>query len=252
MRTFGLIGYPLTHSFSRNYFADKFQKENITDCEYKLFPLEDVSLFPALIKNNSQLSGLNVTIPFKQSIIPYLDKSDAVAEKINAVNTIKITRKGNNILLTGFNTDAWGFEQSLKPLLLPHHTDALILGTGGSAQAVQFVLSKLGIRFHIVSRKSKDKLVLKYENVSEETLLNHKLLINTTPLGMHPDVKSFPPVPYEYLSPSHLLFDLVYNPSETLFLKKGKEKGAQIKNGLEMLYLQADKSWEIWNNDSSI
>lgn len=248
MKTYGLIGFPLIHSFSEKYFFEKFRIEKIKDCEYKLFQVQNIKELTELIKDNPSIEGLNVTIPYKQTVIPYLDELDEVASKIKAVNTIKIFRGEKKIKLKGFNTDAWGFKQSLELLLQPLHTHALILGTGGAAKSVRYVLSQLGTRFIFVSRSPRNILSISYDGVTEKTIQQHKLIINTTPLGMFPDIESFPAIDYESITPNHLLFDLIYNPAETLFLKKGKEKGAQIKNGLEMLHLQADKAWEIWQD----
>jgi len=242
MKQYGLIGYPLSHSFSKGYFAEKFLKENITDANYDVFPLEKIDDFTALYQNKENLIGLNVTIPYKQQVIPFLDELDETSANIGAVNTVKFTQ-GKRI---GYNTDAYGFEMSLKPMLQSHHTNALILGTGGASKAVEYVLKKLGISFQYVSRNKSDHTI-SYEQLDEFIIHNSKLIINSTPIGMYPNVDVAPNIPYNAISEKHLLYDLVYNPEETLFLKKGKEKGAQTKNGLEMLYLQAERSWEIWN-----
>lgn len=242
MRHFGLIGYPLSHSFSKKYFFEKFQKENIRDCSYENYPLTSINLFPELIRETENLEGLNVTIPYKESVIPYLDHLDIAAEKIAAVNCIHF-QKGKS---TGFNTDIIGFERSLKPLLKPYHPSALILGTGGASKAIGYVLSKLHISFHYVSRNKK-KDYLTYNELNEEIIHEHTLIINTTPLGTSPDTHNCPDIPYKFLGEKHLLYDLIYNPPETLFLQKGRERGATIKNGYEMLILQAEASWEIWN-----
>lgn len=239
MKLFGLIGFPLAHSFSEKYFSEKFKKENITDCRFKNFPLRTIEEFPALIRNEPALCGLNVTIPYKESVIKYLDDLDEDAKKIGAVNCIKISQK-----LTGYNTDSFAFEQSLKPLLKPEHRQALILGTGGAAKAVSFILDGAKIRFRFVSRTKGD---FSYSELNRQILSDSLLIINTTPLGMFPETNACPDIPYQFLTPRHLLYDLIYNPEETLFLKKGKEKGTQIKNGLEMFRLQAEKTWEIWN-----
>ena len=243
MKQYGLIGYPLSHSFSKGYFAEKFAKENIVDCKYDVFPLEKIEDFVELCNDKKNLIGLNVTIPYKEKIIPFLDELDETAANIGAVNTIKFSN-GKKI---GYNSDAYGFEMSLKPLLKSHHTQALILGTGGASKAVEYVLKKLGIAFQYVSRTKNDKAI-SYEELNESIIQHSKLIINTTPIGMYPNIDTAPDIPYNVLTEKHLLYDLVYNPEETLFLKKGKEKGAQTKNGLEMLYLQAERSWEIWNS----
>ncbi len=241
MRTFGLIGFPIGHSFSQKYFSEKFKRANISDAEFKNFPLENINDFPGLIEDNSNLLGLSVTIPHKQSVMKFLNAIDSVASETGAVNCIKVSET-----LKGFNTDVYGFEKSLLPLLKNHHIKALILGSGGGAKAVKYVLKKSGIEYMFVSRSQKPK-VKSYHDLNSEIISSHMLIINTTPLGMFPDVGSRPKIPYEHLTEKHLLYDLVYNPQETLFLKKGKERGAQVKNGLEMLQLQADKAWEIWN-----
>ena len=243
MKQYGLIGYPLSHSFSKGYFAEKFAKENIVDCKYDVFPLEKIEDFVELCNDKKNLIGLNVTIPYKEKIIPFLDELDETAANIGAVNTIKFSN-GKEI---GYNSDAYGFEMSLKPLLKQHHTKALILGTGGASKAVEYVLRKLGISFQYVSRNKNEKAI-SYEELNEAIIQHSKLIINTTPIGMYPNIDTAPDIPYNVLTEKHLLYDLVYNPEETLFLKKGKEKGAQTKNGLEMLYLQAERSWEIWNS----
>ncbi|HUM51695.1 MAG TPA: shikimate dehydrogenase [Chitinophagales bacterium] len=242
MKQFGLIGYPLSHSFSKGYFAEKFAKENIVDCKYDVFPLEKIEDFDELCNTHKNFVGLNVTIPYKEKIIPYLDDLDETAANIGAVNTIKFSN-GKKI---GFNSDVYGFEMSLKPFLKPYHTQALILGTGGASKAVEYVLRKLGISFQYISRTKSEKSI-SYEEVNELIIHHSKLIINTTPIGMYPNVEDAPTIPYNFITDNHLLFDLIYNPEETLFLKKGKEKYAQTKNGLEMLYLQAERSWEIWN-----
>lgn len=260
-KIFGLIGYPLSHSFSPQYFEKKFQTEKITDAEYKLFPLENINDFPQLLKKNSALCGLNVTIPHKEKIIPFLDELDETARKVKAVNCIKILKMPNGKRKTkGFNTDVFGFENSLKKYLKPHHKNALILGTGGASKAVAYVLKKLKINFFFVSRtietkrKSRSSETINYKKIDLHILQTHLLIINTTPLGMHFNNKysifniQHPPIPYQFLTSQHLLFDLIYNPPETLFLKYGKEKGATVVNGLEMLKLQAEKSWQIWNS----
>lgn len=240
-RLFGIIGYPLTHSFSPSFFKKKLEEENI-DAVYKAFEIEDIADFPKLLQEHENLCGLSVTIPHKKTILSFLDEVDDAATAIGAVNCIAF----NNGKLKGHNTDIVGFRDSLKPLLEPHHLRALILGTGGSSLAVQYVLKELHIPFQLVSRK-KEKGLIGYEDLNENIIETHPLIINTTPLGMYPKTGVCAPIPYEQLTPQHLLFDLVYNPLETQFLHKGKTQGATIKNGLEMLHLQAEKSWEIWN-----
>lgn len=246
MRKFGLIGFPLSHSFSRKFFTQKFKEENISSCAYELYPLERVELFPELIVRDGELEGINVTIPYKLAVIQYLSEIDEAAEQIGAVNCIAIKRRDGRLFLKGYNTDAYGFEESLVPMLEVQHSKALVFGDGGAAKAVKYVLNKLGIPFQIIARKPGTDTVL-YEDVTAELLQEYTILINTTPLGMSPDYNTCPDIPYAALSSKHLAYDLVYNPEETMFLKRSKEQGAKIKNGLEMLYLQAERSWYIWN-----
>ena len=249
MRQFGLIGYPLSHSFSQKFFTEKFLQENIVN-----------ESFGALWKENPNLEGLNVTIPYKKEVIPFLQHSSAVVQEIHACNCI---RKFNNELY-GYNTDVIGFEKSLLPFLQPHHTHALILGTGGAAAAVRWVLQKLNIQFQLVSRKgnaieantleentleknTEMKASLSYDQLPASVIETHTLIINTSPLGMYPNVNEAPPIAYEGITAQHHLYDLVYNPTETLFMQKGLEKGATVQNGLAMLHIQAEESWAIWN-----
>lgn len=248
MKTYGLIGYPLSHSFSQKYFTEKFEKEGIHNCQYKNFELITIENFPLLIRDNPDLKGLNVTIPYKQQVIQYLNERDTGVEKIGAVNTIKITGEGEKRILKGFNTDAYGFKASLKPLLKPHHTKALILGTGGASKAVAFVLSTLGIDYLYVSRTPKAANHIGYDDIDENLITAYTLIINTSPLGTYPDIETCPPIPYHLLTPKHLLYDLVYNPPETTYMKKGAKQGAITKNGYDMLVGQAEKAWEIWND----
>lgn len=246
MRRFGLIGFPLSHSFSKKFFTEKFAAENISGCAYELFPIENVELFPQLIAHDQELEGINVTIPYKLAVIPYMDEIDEAAAQIGAVNCIAVKRSSGRLFLKGYNTDAYGFEESLTPMLEPHHSKALVFGDGGAAKAVKYVLDKLGIPFLVVTRKPGRDTVL-YDRVTADVLKEHTILINTTPLGMSPDYDSCPEIPYESLSDRHLAYDLVYNPEETVFLRKSRERGAKIKNGIEMLHLQAERSWYIWN-----
>ena len=243
MKQFGLIGYPLSHSFSKGYFSEKFQKESIFDCQYDIFPLEKIEDFVELCAQHKNIVGLNVTIPYKEKIIPFLDELDDEAKAIGAVNTIKFT----NGKMIGYNTDCFGFEMSLKPLLKAHHNSALILGTGGASKAVEYVLKKLGISFQYVSR-TKSSTSISYNDLNSFIIQHSTLIINSTPIGMYPNVDIAPNIPYDAITNQHLLYDLIYNPAETQFLTKGKIRGAQTKNGLEMLYLQAERSWEIWNS----
>ena len=245
MRRFGLIGKPLSHSFSKNYFTQKFAREHINNCRYDLFELTTIEDLPALLLSYPDLEGLNVTIPYKQEVIPYLDEATEVVKEIGACNCIKIS--GGK--LKGFNTDVVGFKRSLETHLLPGHDKALILGTGGAARAVQYALKELGIEYRLVSRRKTGE-GLGYEDVGEDILKKYRLIINTTPLGMYPNLDEAPPIPYQYLSPAHLLFDLIYNPAKTKFLQNGEAQGARIANGHEMLILQAEESWRIWNHVS--
>jgi shikimate dehydrogenase len=241
MHEYGIIGYPLTHSFSPAYFHKKFAEGKI-NASYKAFPLHDIIEFPSLLKQHADLCGLNVTIPYKESVILYLDELDEIAEQVEAVNCIGII--GGRA--KGYNTDVIGFEKSLLPLLKPYHKHALILGTGGSSKAVAYVLKKLNISFQKISRHSNGFLT--YSELTDKILQEHTLIINTTPLGMFPRTADYPPIPYAALTPLHLLYDLIYNPEETRFLELGKKSGATIKNGFEMLEIQAEESWKIWNN----
>lgn len=239
---FGIIGYPLTHSFSPAYFTEKFEREQIM-AVYERFELKDITEFPSLLESHPNLRGLNVTIPYKKAIIPYLNTLSEEAEAICAVNCIAICDEK----LRGYNTDAIGFERSLLPLLKPTHRKALILGTGGSSLAVRYVLQKLGIEWLTVSRAAGGE-VIRYEDLNETVLNEYLLIINTTPLGMFPHTEACPDIPYSFLTDQHLLYDLIYNPLETKFLSLGKSRGATVKNGLEMLHLQAEASWEIWSS----
>ena len=243
----GLIGYPLGHSFSAGFFKDKFIKEDISNFTYKNYEIEQISMLPQVIKNNPDLVGLNVTIPYKEAVIPYLDHLDESAKSVGAVNTIKIVKKGQYTQLIGFNTDTYGFRESLKPSLAAHYQKALILGTGGAAKAAAFVLKQIGLEILFVSRHPKEQNEVHYNEINETALKSFPLIVNSSPLGMHPNLDSCPDIPYEFLSEKNFLFDLIYNPSETLFLKKGKQKGALTQNGLPMLIMQAEKAWEIWN-----
>ncbi|RDC56719.1 shikimate dehydrogenase [Pedobacter chinensis] len=246
MKTYGLIGYPLSHSFSKKYFTEKFLNEGIAGHQYELFPIEDIKFLPDLLTENPSLCGLNVTIPHKVSVLPFLNEIEEAAEKIGAVNCICIKRFEGETYLKGFNTDAYGFEESLKPMLTPQHNKALIFGDGGAAKAVKYVLEKLRIEYQVVVRKAVPETIL-YAEITPEILNTHKLLINTTPLGMSPNVDTFPEIDYSKIGSEHLAYDLVYNPLETAFLAKAAAQGAQIKNGLEMLYKQAEKAWAIWS-----
>ncbi len=246
MKLFGLIGHPLTHSFSKNYFSKKFKDDAIEDAEYELFDIKNITDLALTIKKNANLIGLNVTIPHKEIVMSLLDNIDPIAEEIGAVNTISIdpvTKKTK-----GYNTDYYGFKKSIKPFLTNKHERALILGTGGASKAIYFVLKELNIDCLFVSRTPQHANEISYEDVNEFVIKHHLLIINCTPLGTSPNVDAYPKIDYANLTPDHLLYDLVYNPAETTFLKKGKTNGASILNGLGMLKLQAEKSWEIWNS----
>ena len=240
MRHFGIIGYPLQHSFSAKYFSEKFEREKI-DAEYSLYPVEVESLGLRIEGILDSLDGLNVTMPFKQAVIPYLDRLDATAEAVGAVNVI--------CKRVGYNTDCLGFMDSMRPLLRPEDKRALVLGTGGAAKAVVYGLKQLGIEPTLVSRTPKTGQ-LGYEQLDEAVMASHTVIVNCTPLGMYPDVESCPPIPYPLITARHLLFDCVYNPEETLFLQRGKAQGATIRNGIEMLYGQAKAAWGIWESKS--
>ena len=245
MKKYGLLGYPLGHSFSRNYFNQKFEAERI-DAEYLNFEIPEIKEIKNVIKENPELNGLNVTIPYKEQVIPYLDDLDEDARLIGAVNVIKFS-KGlfGKVKLKGYNSDIIGFKQSIEPLLKEHHRKALILGTGGASKAVFQGLKQLGVASTFVSRKAKEYCIT-YEEITPKVMEQYTVIVNTTPLGMYPSVNACPDIPYDLLTSDHLLYDLLYNPDETLFMRKGKEKGAVVKNGLEMLLLQAFAAWEIW------
>jgi shikimate dehydrogenase len=244
MRQFGLIGFPLSHSFSKKYFSEKFQKENIVECDYELFELSTLGDFKAWMNAVPNLRGLNVTIPYKQDVMPFLDRLDPKAKEIGAVNVI---RKESNGEYVGYNSDYFGFKTSVSNFLsgaLPKK--ALVLGTGGASKAVIVALRDLGIECQYVSRIAGANSIA-YADITSDLFREHKLIVNTTPLGMHPKVEECPAIPYELLDSTFYLYDLVYNPAETLFMKKGLEKGAKVINGLDMLISQAEKAWEIWN-----
>lgn len=244
-KLFGLIGKNLNYSFSKKYFTTKFEKEELIGYSYENFDLQTITQFPKIIRENPTIVGLNVTIPYKEKIIPFLDKLNKKASKIGAVNCIKITKKGK---LKGYNTDYYGFKKSLEHLLEPHHQKALILGTGGASKAVAFALEELGILYTFVSRSKKED-ALDYKYINSTTFDNFQIIINCTPLGTHPNVEEFPPIPYDFFTEDHIAFDLIYNPEETEFLKRAKAKNAVTKNGYEMLVLQAEKGWKIWNKE---
>lgn len=246
MEQYGLLGYPLRHSFSKKFFTEKFQREN-RDAEYLNFEISDIQNLKVVIETHPSLSGLNVTIPYKEKVIPLLHELSPEAAAIGAVNVIRIERDGNDVRLKGFNSDIIGFKDSILPLLRPHHQSALILGTGGASKAIYHGLIQLGIAVKFVSRTHQAD-VLTYEELTPETMRQFQIIVNCTPCGMFPHTDECPNLPYDALTPEHLLYDLIYNPEETLFLKKGKQQGTQIKNGLEMLHLQALASWNFWTS----
>ncbi|MDR0507325.1 MAG: shikimate dehydrogenase [Dysgonamonadaceae bacterium] len=245
MDKYGLIGFPLKHSFSKEYFNKKFASENI-DAEYINFEISSIKEIKSIIKNNLNLKGLNVTIPYKEQVIPYLDQLSDNAKAIGAVNVVRIERNKRKTKLIGYNSDIIGFKESIYPLLQNHHKQALILGTGGSAKAVFHGLKQLGIEAKYVSREKKSNIILNYQDLTNEVMSAKTVIVNCTPVGMWPDVNCCPEIPYQQLTDAHLLYDLLYNPDETMFLKKGKQQGATVKNGMEMLLLQAFASWEFW------
>lgn len=244
-KRFGLLGRNINYSFSKGYFTEKFNTENFAGYTYENFDIPDIISFPEIIKKNPDLKGLNVTIPYKESVIPFLDKLSKKATKIGAVNTIKISKKGK---LKGYNTDYYGFQKSLKPLLASHHKKALILGTGGASKGVAFALDELNIQYTFVSRDAK-KNAIGYDQINAATFDNYQIIINSTPVGTSPNTDAFPLLPYDYFTAKHIAYDLIYNPAETQFLKKAKKQGAQIKNGLDMLIFQAEKAWKVWNKE---
>jgi shikimate dehydrogenase len=242
-RRFGLLGRNISYSFSKGYFTEKFNNEVFTGNSYENFDIADINDFTELVKNNPELKGLNVTIPYKEQVIPFLDKLSKKASLIGAVNTIKFTKKG---MLKGYNTDYYGFKKSLEPLLEPHHKKALILGTGGASKGVAFALDELNIPYTFVSREAKENII-DYDLINATTFDNYQIIINCTPVGTSPNITACPSLPYEFFTEKHIAYDLIYNPEETQFLKNAKEHGAVIKNGYDMLIFQAEKAWKIWN-----
>jgi len=241
-KKFGLVGKNIGYSFSKNYFTERFRNDNVLDNSYDNFDIQDISEFPKIIEDNPDLAGLNVTIPYKEIVIPYLDSLSKKATQIGAINVIRF-KKGK---LKGYNSDYYGFKKSLQPLLKPHHKKALILGTGGASKAIAFALDELDILYTFVSREAKENTI-DYNRINATTFDNYQIIINCTPLGTSPNTAAFPPLPYEFFTENHIAFDLIYNPQETQFLSKAKANGATIKNGMEMLILQAEKAWKIWN-----
>ncbi len=246
MKKYGLVGYPLGHSFSRKFFSEKFERENL-DAEYLNFEIPDISLLMNTLSSVQGLKGVNVTIPYKEQTLSFLNELDDEAKKIGAINVIRISHADDGAMhLKGYNTDIVGFQQSIAPLLGECHKKALVLGTGGASKAIVRGLENLGIQATLVSRKPSARM-LSYDDLTESVMAEYRVVVNTTPLGTFPNIENAPDIPYQYLTTDHLLYDLVYNPAETLFMKKGKEYGAQVKNGLEMLQLQALAAWNIWN-----
>lgn len=248
IKRFGLVGKNISYSFSRGYFSEKFEALNLSNHVYQNFDLENIEEFPAVFEDFSEeLLGMNVTIPYKEKVGAYLDEIDEDAKEIGAINTIKILKSGKRL---GYNTDVYGFQNSIAPLIKEHHKKALILGTGGASKAVAYAFKKLNIEYKFVSRIPKNDSQISYESISEALLSEFTIIVNCSPLGTSPDVHLCPDIPYEGIANKHLLYDLIYNPAETTFLRMGKENGAVVKNGLQMLELQAEKSWEIWNEES--
>ena len=245
MDLYGLIGHPLGHSFSKRFFNEKFQNEMI-DAEYRNFDIDTIKSFPTIIEEHSNLRGLNVTIPYKELIIPYLDELSEDAQAIGAVNVIKISRNHEGVHLKGYNSDVIGFTDSIRPLLKPFHKKALILGTGGASKAIRYGLYKLGIETCFVSRRPKEGM-LTYSDLTADIMAEYTVIVNCSPVGMFPHTDERPDLPYQFIGSHHILYDLVYNPDETLFMNSGKEQGATTKNGLEMLILQARAGWNFWN-----
>jgi shikimate dehydrogenase len=250
MKIYGLIGYPLSHSFSATYFNDKFHIEKIEGCLYLNFPIETIEELTQLLSEYNDLKGLNVTIPYKEQVIKYIDKIDDTARSIGAVNTIKIKRIKDSIKLSGYNTDAYGFEQSILPHLKDTHKKALILGTGGASKAIAYVFDRLQIEYIFVSRNPRMDNHISYPSLNNRLMDECRIIVNTSPVGTYPDVDRCPYIPYEYITGNHLVYDLIYNPEISKLLKKASERGAKVLNGLLMLHLQAEKAWEIWNGDS--
>ena len=251
MRKYGLIGFPLGHSFSKKYFTEKFLVQHVSECSYDNYPIKSLDGLTKLIESDQELAGLNVTIPYKTEIIRLLNKIDPEAEEIGAVNVVKITWSSGLFMLSGYNSDATGIRDTLSPYITDNVRNALILGTGGSSRAVNYVLGKFGLNVKLVSRERKPG-ILAYSDITRSILENTHLIVNTTPLGMFPNVEGSPEIDYSGLNGNQILFDLVYNPEITTFLRKGAEKGCNVISGIKMLYSQAEKSWDIWNDDSFV
>ena len=244
MDKYGLIGFSLGHSFSKNYFNEKFANEGI-DAEYINFEIPNIETLPEVIASNPELKGFNITIPYKEKVINYLDSLSPEARAIGAVNVVKVTHKGNDVVMKGYNSDVIGFTRSIEPMLQKYHKKALILGTGGASKAINYGLKSLGLETCYVSRYERANTI-QYDKITPEVIKEYNVIVNCTPLGMYPKTEECPDLPYEAMDNHTLLYDLIYNPDETLFMKKGKEHGATVKNGLEMLLLQAFASWEFW------
>lgn len=244
MKLYGLIGYPLGHSFSKKYFTEKFREEGLADCSYELFPISSILDFPSLLISNPTLAGLNVTIPYKEQVMAYVSGKTPAVNDIGAANTIKIT--GDELI--AYNTDVIGFEVSFLKHLGSHHNNALVLGTGGSSKAVQYVLKKLGIGYLLVTRGNQsNEGLINYSMINDSIMNDYTIIINCTPAGLYPAINEYPLIPYHLITAGHYLFDLIYQPEKTVFLAKGEQRGATIKNGQEMLIIQAEESWKIWN-----
>ena len=244
MNKLGLLGKDISYSFSKTYFKKKFEDENISDTTYENFDIESIDLFPSIIKNTTGLKGLNVTIPYKEQVIPFLDKVNKKAKTIGAVNTIKITKKGK---LVGYNTDCYGFKKTIKPFIKSHHKKALILGTGGASKAIAYTLNEMEISYQYVSRKLSDGVGFSYDTLTANDVKDYQIIINCSPVGTFPNIEDCPNIPYQSINEKYILFDLIYNPEETKFLRLGKKNKATTVNGLGMLEFQAEKAWSIWN-----
>ena len=250
MDKYGIIGHPLGHSFSKNYFNEKFHDEGI-DAEYINFDIQNIGNLPEVLATNPELKGLNVTIPYKEKVLSYLDYISVEARAIGAVNVIRVEHKGNNVLLKGYNSDVIGFTRSIEPILEKFHRKALVLGTGGASKAVSYGLRSLGLETVLVSRFERPGTI-QYKDITPDVVREYKVIVNCTPCGMYPNYEECPELPYEALDSHNLLYDLIYNPDETLFMKKGREQGVLTKNGIEMLLLQAFASWDFWNGKEHI
>ncbi len=252
--TYGLIGYPLSHSFSQRYFSEKFADNGLTNYYYENFPIQSIEELMPLIEKNPDLQGFNVTVPYKERVIPYTQELDELARQVGAVNTVQILRENGQMLLKGYNTDVYGFSSSLSEWFSEHDAaippKALILGTGGASKAVIASLQRMSVEIHLISRNPGKNVYKTYQELNAEDMETHHLIVNTTPVGMFPNVQEAPDIPYQYLDQRHFLYDLIYNPEETNFLQEGKKRGASTHNGEKMLHLQAEKAWEIWRGNT--